>query len=487
VVQKLPAAASANDFLYNIPLMKQWLRMFYRLDPLRFFIIMSAVFGMAFLLITPPFQGADEPVHFMRAYQVSEGQLVASRASGKIGGYLPSDLAKVFHTTDNPSVQFYPQNKYPGGYTRDALGIPNSGQKTFYEFSASASYPPTAYPVSSFGMLVARILSLPSIVTLYAGRLGNLLTWIILIGAAIYFLPRRKWALVAIGLLPMALFQASTLNGDAITLGTLALFIALIFRFRDEKKVIPAKMLGLFLVVVILMVLSKYVMFLFLPLVFLLKKESFSSNWRSRLIKAGMIAVPIIFLGIWILVSQSLSTVQATNANAQNPTKQLHFIIANPHSYVNVLWNTYFYTWGDGATRSLIGDFGWADTPLSEAIVVVGYIGLFVVLTASYEGDRKKEASKRWSKWLPIGTGVLYWLAVSTAMYVYYSPVGFKIIVGLQGRYFIPLLLLAVPLARIRDIQVERSLYRKFALYIPLFLLVCSVITLYVRYYINNV
>jgi len=42
-------------------------------------------------------------------------------------------------------------------------------------------------------------------------------------------------------------------------------------------------------------------------------------------------------------------------ANSQNPVGQVKYIIHYPFGYVNVLWNTYFYTWGDNVTRSVIG------------------------------------------------------------------------------------------------------------------------------------
>jgi uncharacterized membrane protein len=459
---------------------------FERVGPLKFFVVLSCIFGMTFLLLAPPFQGADEPVHFFRAYQISEGHLVSTKtADGKVGGYLPADIRQIFHITESPSVQFYPQLKYKIGATKAALEVPRSHQNIFYAFPASASYPPIAYPLSSFGILLTRLLHMPTMVALYAARLGNLLTWIILVGVAIYVLPSRKWALVAVGLLPMALFQASTLNGDAVTFGTVILLLSLILKIRAENTHVTRKMGLLILALSAAMVLTKDVMFFFLPLALLIRKESFQAIGQSRIFKAGIIILPLVLFCGWLYLTRNISSAAAFD-NGQNPTKQMHFILSSPYSYVNVLWNTYFYTWGDSITRSLVGDFGWSDAPLSESIVVIGYLGLALLFMGSYEKKYKEVLSSK-SRQLIASVAAVYWLAVSTALYVYYTPAGFKIIVGLQGRYYIPLLMLAIPLFRVKGIRIDPLLYRRVAISLPIFLLVCSTITIYVRYFVNNV
>lgn len=454
-------------------------------QPVQLFVVIAAVFGLAFLLITPPFQGADEPAHFLRAYQISEGQFVSTKAAdGKIGGYLPADVDKIIDVTANPSVQFHPELKYGEGRTKQALAVPRSHQYRFEQFPSSALYPPTAYPLSSLGIFVSRILHLPTMVSLYAARLGNLVTWIVLFGAAIYFLPSRKWAMVAVGLLPMAIFQAATLNGDVITLGTLALLLSMILKLRHDKTRLTLRYGSLMVLDATLMVLSKEVMFLFLPLVLLLRSENFSSVRRAWLFKAAVAVIPLVIFGAWLGFSHTVSV--PTYSNGTDPTKQLHHIVAKPYAYAYVLWNTYFFTWGDGVTRGIIGTFGWVDAPLAEDIVVVGYIGLFLLLASTYEKNYKEDLSKR-SKQLLWLLALLYVLAVSTALYLSYSPVGLRIVYGLQGRYYIPLAILAVPLLRTHKLVLDPATYKRLAVVLPLFLLSASTITLFVRYFVHNV
>jgi len=70
---------------------------FYKLNidkvkPEIFFVIFAFFFGLLIVLITPPFQIPDEINHFYRAYQISEGQLIAVKHDNRIGGYMPKSL-----------------------------------------------------------------------------------------------------------------------------------------------------------------------------------------------------------------------------------------------------------------------------------------------------------------------------------------------------------------------------------------------------------
>lgn len=473
-----------NTFTSSVRRLQNAVGTLFRETPVKFFVIVAAVFGLIFIAITPPLQGADETVHFFRAYQVAEFDFVADKSGDAVGGNLPLSMGRTVETIAPNEVTFYPNLKYDGERTIAAAALDVEKGDKFYEFSGGATYSPVAYLGAAPGILVSRIIDTSSIISLYAGRLGNLLFWIMAVACSIAMIPRRKWVIVLIGLLPMSIFQASTINGDAVTTGSLLLLVTMILRLREAKAIRTRDILAL-AAIGAAMVLSKQVMFIFLPLLLLLKKETFMSARASLLVKFGLIIFPLVCYGAWAVVSQAVSNVGPA-VNGQDPSGQFQFILHNPHSFINVMWNTYFYTWGDNITRSLIGTFGWSDAPLSELIVSIGYIGLALIALGTY-GVRQRLLLSRNEKLLVAGVALLYWLAVSTSLYMYYSPVGYKIIYGLQGRYFIPLLAVLLPLVASTKIKIEQKTYQRLAVALPLFLLVASTITIYVRYYINNV
>ena len=91
------------------------------------------------------------------------------------------------------------------------------------------------------------------------------------------------------------------------------------------------------------------------------------------------ITIPIILLEFWANLIKWVD-LTTTFTNKQNPSAQIDYILQSPHSFINTLWNTNFFGWGDGVTQSFIGIFGWSDTALSVILVMLGYVGLAAVL-----------------------------------------------------------------------------------------------------------
>lgn len=464
--------------------LKQLINQFYlNVTPTKFFVVIAAIFGLTFLLITPPFQTPDEEVHFYRTYQISQGNLVPDNNGTVVGGMLPRSLAKTVEvTSQQPPLKFQPDVKYALHKTRVALSIKEvTGDKVLYDFSATAYYSLVSYLPQTLGILIARVINTPPVVMMYAGRLMSLIAWIILFSLAIRFMPYKKWALVAVGLLPMALFEATSLSADSMTYGLLALALALILKFNFEKKLLDIKKVVLLTTVLTLLVLSKEIMFIFLFLIFLLPSSILGNQKFSHYKRAALIAIPLLCFVGWMMTVSSLD-VQNTGIFNPNPTEQIKFIIEKPLAYANVVFQTYFFTHSDGIARSFIGTFGWLDAPLSELIATIGYISLAFIFMASY--GLKIAPLNRKNKLIILFTGLVYWAATTTALYLYYDPVKFKYIIGLQGRYFIPLALLAIPLLYGSWLRTSKSLYIKIAILMPLFMLISSVITIFYRYYV---
>lgn len=454
------------------------------ITPQTFFIIIAAIFGVAFILITPPFEAPDEPVHFFRAYQISEGNLSVDKIGNTYGGELPQSIAEtITKTYDQTGVAFHPDIKYSVSSTRNTLHIHNTHKNHLFDFSTTAYYSPISYIPQAVGIGVTRLMNAPPIISLYFGRLCNLAAWIALFYLAIRLMPYRKWAVVFIGLLPMALFQAASMSADVMAIGLLAVTLALILRFASSTTRLTSKQLIALTTLLTLLALSKQVMFLFAGLVLLLPKGLFKSQRLALASKAILITVPLLLFAIWSMHVKGITF--SSSVNGIDPTQQERYVLHNPFEYLNVLFNTYFYSWSDGIVKSFIGNFGWVDAPLADTIVVPAYVALFLVIAAS-TGKTKQWLSGNQKILLGL-IAIVYLLAVSTALYAYSTPVAFKIVVGLVGRYYIPVALLLIPILTGNWLVMSRKAYRRLAMISPVLLLVCSVITLYVRYYINNV
>jgi len=80
------------------------------LVPHKVFLFLGGVFGIIFLLVTPPFQVPDEYQHFLHAYHFSQGKWKAETVNGWVGGYFPESLRQ-FDLTLNQAVATNPSHE----------------------------------------------------------------------------------------------------------------------------------------------------------------------------------------------------------------------------------------------------------------------------------------------------------------------------------------------------------------------------------------
>lgn len=453
-----------------------------RLSPVRFFTITALIFGSLFLLLTPPFQTPDEPVHFYRSYQVSEGIFSVQQHGDKAGGELPSSLLQTVNLAYTPDIRTRPDLKYPIDRTKQALHIKeNPNARIVYDISATAYTPAISYAPQAIGITIARIFNSPPIVMMYIARFMVMCTWIVLMAFAISLMPKKKWALAALALLPMLIFQAASLSVDAVAYGVLAILFALILKYTTEQTHIDYKRAGLLAALFTVVVLSKQVMFVFLLLSLILPGKSFNSV-GDRVVKiALMTIVPLLIFAAWMVIARSVDITSSAVLHPI-PGDQISNILHDPLSYLYVLFRTYFLSYGDGITRSFIGSFGWLDTPMAEFFTGVGYITLAFLYICNYESAKTWLNSK--AKLLIALAGVAYFIGVTTAIYVFYDPVKYKSVIGLQGRYFVPVAMMLIPLLYGTWLKSKQTDYIKVAIVAPAFLLFMGVLTLVFRYYV---
>jgi len=448
-------------------------------EPQGFFLAVSLIFGGIFLLIIPPLQTPDESSHFLRVYQLSQFHLAPTIQDNIVGGELPRSLSKTIKLLDtNPSLRFHAETKYDIHRTAEVLHMPLNKQDTMFT-SGVTGYAPVGYIPQSIGVFLGSLINLPAIVLMYIARLMSLLVWIALIFTAITIVPYRKWAFVAVGLLPMLVAQAVSPGIDAMSIGLGVLFIASVLFLRTKTR-IPTKWWVGLLVIACLIALTKQTTILVLGFVFLLKLSQFDTKrWKSYLKKALLLLLPAFLLVGWSLVSLSVES----PVPGQDSGAQLSNIIHTPLRLPQVLFNTFFTTWGDDVVRSLIGNFGWIDTPLAGGIVAIGYIFIAAILFIGYESINKKLS--RIHKILLLLLTFLYVIGTCTALYLLYSPVNFDVIYGLQGRYFLLVLFMLIPVFAVTSIKMPRKSYIKLVRIGSLFLIVASALTIYLRYYVE--
>ncbi|WP_071517187.1 DUF2142 domain-containing protein [Geitlerinema sp. PCC 9228] len=408
---------------------------FYR-QPESAFLILSLVFGIIFLLVVPPFQIPDEPAHFLRAYQVSQFDLVAQKKDGIVGGMLPESVSQVFYGwLDLP---FHVERKAILELFQNSWQIPlQPSQKKLTWFSNSALYSPVPYFPQSIGIALGKFFHVPPLILMYLGRLFAGIAAIGITFRAIAIVPFLKWAFVFLSLTPMAIFLRSSLSADSMLIALSFLFVArcldLAFRDRDRKR-IDGKIAEL-LIVGSAIVLCKQVYFPLVFLFFLIPIRKLGNTKKYLLTASTVIVTSLLAAFLWSWVVKDIYVPSRFDVEI-DPEQQFAFIVANPVKFL-VMILTDLRNDIDFYLHQMVGVLGWLDTPLPN-FLWISYLVLFSIVFLT--DNPHKIPVYRWQK---LGTlAVIFggFFLVYVSIFMSWTGVDADNIIGIQGRYFYPFL-----------------------------------------------
>lgn len=414
-------------------------KLFFSIVPEKIFLFLGIVYGMLLLLITPPFQSPDEPEHFYRSFQISEGHLVAQKRQNGIGGDLPESLyvtAKMFHR-----LILQPERKQNIEDIFNLLSLPlNKDNRIFTHFPNTAVYSPIPYLPQALAISLGKLFYFSPLLLMYLGRISNLLIWVLLVYFAIKLTPFCKWLFFLLALMPMSLFQAASLSADSFTNCLSFLLIALFLRIAfTENSAIQKRHIYILVILSLLLSLSKQVYFL-IPLLFLLiPTDKFGARKKYFAIFFFFFFMNIVVLLIWYsiidIVRDIYKIYKLYEIYSVSPDKQMLFILSHPLEYCRILVMTYMENWKI-YMDSFVGQLGHLDTSLSE-LFRVSYLTILIFVALADTHESIVISLKQ--RCLIFLTLVASFIVINTIAYVGWTPVGKKFIGGIQGRYFIPI------------------------------------------------
>jgi uncharacterized membrane protein len=405
--------------------------------PHRAFLIIAFVFGTTLVFLIPPFQSPDEPYHFLRAYQITEGNFVARQKDirGIPAEFLPASLYDLWLPFSK--IGFHPEVKASLRQIKNAMHISlRPADRIFITFPNTAHYCPTCYLPQCFGIGLGRLLNLPPLAMLYLGREANLLFWLLLGFFALRSAPAISRPLFLLLLMPMSLFLASTLSADPSTNAVAALFTALICKyFVQGPDSIDRKAMLILLVLAIPLCISKLAYVPLLALLLLIPRANYGGPRKYAMKLAIMTAISIGCFILWVSFSPGVDT-QISMSSTVSARTQLQLLEQHPAHFAAVLSETLRYK-GWYFLQSYVCLIGWSDMYL-PGTVVVAYLLLLLLACWSCED------SPRLPLWLScsmiiLPAAALSCLAIALLDYLYWSPVGLPYIDGMSGRYLIPL------------------------------------------------
>lgn len=414
-----------------------------------FFAAIALAAGLFVAVITPPFQSPDEDAHFFRAFQLSEGGVIAQREGGRVGGNIPGTIA--FAASLWERMQFRPLEKADTSLTDKLLHEPFSAEpRVWRDFMHTAIYSPVAYVPAVGGIWVARLFNSSALGMMYGARLATMLCWVAMVFFAIRMTPVLKWAAVLAGLLPMGLFLSASSSADVMTNGLAMLLAGAILRSVFASKGSFGWREGLFILVLsMLLALTKQVYFIIAAMAMMIPTERFGGMKRKAayLGMVAFVAIAVNIIWAWLVRGIVITEPWA------DPAKQTHLLMTQPWKYVEVLWTT-LGVWWRKYYEWYVGVLGWLDCWL-PAWVYPAYVAMLVAVPLADKGQGRPIRAKE--RLLLAAIVVVTLLLIATSQFITYTDPTQNTIRGVQGRYFIPLTIPALMMLYNRRLKVSEK------------------------------
>ena len=415
------------------------------------------VVAVMFTRLIPPFQSPDENVHLLRAAMIANGQFMLQRSNHNVrdsGPVDPNFVAFSEAAAMLPPIGVHPTGSALREFMKQVDRAHWSGDVVTVNAAGTGYYTPIIYVPHAIGLWLAQKLDLSM---LRSYELTRAVVITVALGIALYAC--SIWqpnALVLMLLLtPMSLFQwfSPTIDGlsNALVLLLLALWLSVA---RDERPTSRfSDELLLYVVVFVLCTTRTHLLpILLIPLTLLAHRFS----WPRLL---GFLALTASVLG-WQIFAASNSGQHFLNR--QHSTAEIILLyLQNPGEFFSTLIRTlekpelieFYY-------KSFIGLLGWINVPLTQNKAQdLYYLLLAGLLITLWIG---KPWQRLGFRLIGIVIAICSLLLAFFALAVSYNDYPTPHIVGIQGRYMIPV---AVILAfALGPLDAARRQYSKLEL-----------------------
>ena len=401
----------------------------------KIFIAFAIPMSVAYALLILPFNVPDEGSHLIRAYDISIGHI-----------FTQIDEDGEAYSTLVQALEYYPPERF-----QDYKSVENEiTQKTDYSQETKIITPalansPILYLGTVLGLIIGRLFNINFIIAIYLARLINAIIFLIFGYFTIKKLPFGKLVMAVYLCMPMMLQQAASCSADAILNAVLIYYIAHLIYMTFKETEITRKDKIILYIFTALVAMFKYVYILVAGILFITifdKKE----NKKEKLKTVGiMILIGSIFAISWFAFTSRYNssadvTVEYNKVSNVDTAQQINYIKENPIRFIKTLIKEYIYYGPDYIFGAVGKDLGWLNVEVDMSIIVP-YIIILILATISEKS--KYEFSIKSKIWI-----IAIILAISAllkiSMYVCFTPVGLEKICGVQGRYYTPILILAL-------------------------------------------
>lgn len=416
-------------------------------------------FGSIYAVATPPLWGLDEVAHANRVLDIARGNIIPPiNERGSRGGSIPSSLVELNYYVyadllDDIDTGAITSRKDVSDFKVYKILAGRSLKGAVEPTLITTTYSPVAYIGPIIGFALGDKANMSIWATIIVGRILGLLTYVALISLSLFLLRnyRMKWMIAIIALMPVSVYQASTISADTLTNALSILLFALVLRVlldTSSNLVVPRKLIySCFLVATILPFIKPNNILVAALILLIPNQFAASSKIRAVLIKLSVLITSIVGSVMWTrLVMSGVEPVSMRADQAPiDPGQQLQFMISHPLELLVTLGKTLIVNCNN-YIETLMGTIGWNLSPLPIIFIIAIFIVVALAGTACKD-ELKLLKNSTWVFIAIVSLGII--ASYIIIMYLTFNPVGHRLIEGVNGRYFIPsFLMLALFVAR---------------------------------------
>lgn len=404
----------------------------------RIFVVWSALFGIILMILLPIKAVPDELVHINTAYHFSSQLLGETKYSDESFQMRETDATVL---EDNYEFQYdltlandyYSKIKYDTNYGEsrtiraDTLLIGND----------------IAYYISAIAISICKLINLNGFITLLSGRIVNFCIYLILGYFSVKNFPYNKLLPMFILLLPMSLQQGMSYSYDWLVISS-TVFVISNSLYLDKNGFEKHKLLSIIVALFSLCLFSlkshAYFMVSIFPIVLYLSKK-IDMNKVMKKIFFLCIALTLVFC-VYAIFDQILNipdiVYEPENLISWVGGEQgytIQYFINHPwnfiYSFLSTMKNYGMYYF----ESMLCSPLGWLNISFSGIYSKV----FFILLVYAGLNQNNESVSKGIQVYAFIAT-VITILGIVIALYISWTPLSSPVALGVQGRYFLPIL-----------------------------------------------
>ncbi len=401
------------------------------------------------MFLLPPLTAPDEIAHYATAYKWSN--VVMGKKSVDENGhvYMRKEDAEAPFTHLNTKENYKT-------ITDNLFKTCKESESVSFDYKLMDTSPIPYFP-QAVGITLGRTFGLGWVMTMFLGRLMNLLVFILCGYLAVKWIPFGKMILFTVSMLPMTLELISSMSYDAMTLGLSLLFTAVCFRYAYVKETIGKKEVAVLAVLLGLLAPCKTVYILLGGLCLLIPKIKFKTKrfyWMSAVMVLGAAAASLLINNMAAL-SGYIGTGENYISWAGEPGYTAQMLLSDPARFVFLIFNTIREYTGFYISHMIGYELSWRNICIGEApIIAFSFLLFFSCLKTQDDVYMMHSGERGWC--IVLCTGTIFLVALS--MLLGWTPASYGFIEGIQGRYFLPVLPLFLLAVRNRKVVIRQNI-----------------------------